>query len=150
MRISEVMTRKVRSVDQHESIERARTLMELRRIHHLVVVDGPRIVGLVSLEMLERGAAEGIARVEDVMSRHVLVASPDLTVKQAAILLRGRTAGALPVVEQDRLVGIVTVSDLLELLGRGAEPPVGTAHRPAPEHRGTNQGARLATAERHR
>src|SRR5204863_2771236 len=132
--------RKVRTIAQHESVARARALMELRRIHLLVVVDGPRIAGLVSSEMLARGAADGIARVEDVMSRNVAVASPDLTVSQAAVLLRGRISGALAVVEQDRLVGIVTVSDLLELLGRGAEPPVATGHRPAPEHRGRNQG----------
>src|SRR4051812_20441531 len=116
MRISDVMTRNVRTIDQQEPIERARTAMQLRRIHHLVVVGGGRIVGLVSSDMLERGEAEGIARVEDVMLRHVPVAAPDLTIKQAANLLRGRTVGALPVLDREQLVGIVTVSDLLNLL----------------------------------
>jgi len=116
MRISEVMSRKVRTIDQHESLEQAKATMALRRIHHLVVMNGRHIVGLVNSEMLERGQAEGIARVEDVMLRHVALCPPRLTIRQAAKLLRRRPAGALPVVEDERLVGIVTVSDLLDLL----------------------------------
>jgi len=150
MRIREVMGRHVRTVDERESIERARTLMELRRIHHLVVVDGRRIVGLVSSEMLQRGEAEGIARVEDVMQRHVPVAAPDLTVRQAANLLRGQTAGALPVVDHEHLVGIVTVSDLLKLLGRGAEGPIATSGLRTIKNRGTKPRVAPATADRHR
>ncbi|MEO7273336.1 MAG: CBS domain-containing protein [Vicinamibacterales bacterium] len=137
MRISEVMTRNVRTVDQHEPIERAAAAMHLGRIHHLVVVHGQRLVGLVSSEMLERGAAEGIARVEDVRLRHVPVAAPDLTISQAANLLRGRTAGALPVVDHEQLVGIITVSDLLGVLGRGAErPPARSRRRTLAGHNG--------------
>ncbi|MEO8077932.1 MAG: CBS domain-containing protein [Acidobacteriota bacterium] len=150
MRVSEVMTGKVQTVDQHERIERARTLMRLRGIHHLVVVEGLRIVGLVSSEMLDRGEAEGIAHVEDIMLRHVLVASPELTITRAAKLLRGRTAGALPVVAHDRLVGIVTVSDLLDLIGRGAAQPVATSRRRTLKVPGKKPRVVVAAADPHR
>ena len=81
------------------------------------------------------GEAAGIARVEDVMFRHVVSGTPDSTIREAANLLRGRTVGALPILEGERLVGIVTISDSLDLLGRGT----GARRRGDPEktgHRG--------------
>jgi len=52
-----------------------------------------------------------------------------MTLRQAANLLRGRTIGCLPVVEGGELVGILTTTDLLELIGRGAEKPVAKGKR---------------------
>jgi acetoin utilization protein AcuB len=52
-----------------------------------------------------------------------------MTVRQAANLLRGRTIGCLPVVEDGAILGIVTTIDLLELIGRGAERPVPKTRR---------------------
>lgn len=112
MRIKDVMSREVLTVDLHEPLERARSAMTLRRVHHLVVVDGRNVVGLVSAELLAWGEAAGIARVEDVMFRHVVSGTPDLTIREAANLLRGRTVGALPILEGERLVGIVTLDDI--------------------------------------
>lgn len=51
------------------------------------------------------------------MVREVATASPETTIRQAANMLRGRTIGCLPVVEDSKLVGIVTVTDLLDLVG---------------------------------
>jgi CBS domain-containing protein len=64
------------------------------------------------------------------MSRHVLTGGPDMTVRQAANLMRGRAEGALPVMAGQRLAGIITVTDLLEVLGGGVD-------RPAPKQRRT-------------
>jgi acetoin utilization protein AcuB len=52
------------------------------------------------------------------MTAPVATAAPDTTVREAANLLRGRHIGCLPIVEDGRLVGIVTVADLLDLLAR--------------------------------
>ncbi len=136
MRIKDVMSRKVLTVDLHEPLERAHAEMTLRRVHHLVVVDGRNVVGLVSADLLAWGEAAGIARVEDVMCRHVVSGTSDLTIREAANLIRGRTVGALPIFEGERLVGIVTISDLLALLGRGAERPVPSSRRSTLRDRG--------------
>ena len=76
MRVKDVMSTKVLTIDLHEPIERARAEMDSRRVHHLVVVDGGRVVGVVTSELLAWGEAEGIARVEDVMFRHVVTGTP--------------------------------------------------------------------------
>src|SRR5690606_25269060 len=62
--------------------------------------------------------------VRDVMSTDVVSAAPATTLRQAANLMRGRTVGSLPVLEGDKVVGLVTVTDLLSQLGRGAVRPV--------------------------
>ena len=127
MRLADIMTTRVERVGLNETPAHARQLMRMRRIHHLVVVDDHQVKGLLTDEDLHGPEAEASATVESLMRRHVATAPPDLTVRKAANLLRGSYLGALPVLERGRLVGIVTASDLLELLGRGAEHPAANA-----------------------
>jgi CBS domain-containing protein len=57
------------------------------------------------------------------MTPHAVSASPSTTISQAATLLRGRSIGCLPIIDKGKLVGIVTVSDLLELLSKSDDGP---------------------------
>jgi CBS-domain-containing membrane protein len=127
MRLSDIMTTRVERVGMNESPTRARTLMRVRRIHHLVVTDDHKVKGLLTDEDLRGPVADASTTVEPLMKTRIATAPADLTVRKAANLLRGSTVGALPVLERGRLVGIVTVSDLLELLGKGAEHPASNA-----------------------
>jgi CBS domain-containing protein len=122
MRLADIMTTRVERVGLNETPAKARTLMRLRRIHHLVVVDDHTVKGLLTDEDLRGPAADASPTVAPLMTAHVATAPSDLTVRKAANLLRGSNTGALPVLERGKLVGIVTVSDLLELLGRGEHP----------------------------
>jgi CBS domain-containing protein len=122
MRVTDVMSSDVRTIDGSESIERARAMMNHAGVHHLVVLHCGRMIGLVSAGRLEVGEAEGILRVEDVMWRHVRCATPETTLPAAATLLREQPSGALPVMKGAQVVGIVTASDLLEVLARGGGP----------------------------
>jgi acetoin utilization protein AcuB len=63
------------------------------------------------------------------MTSPAITCSPDLTLRQAANLLRGRTMGCLPILEDGKIVGIVTTTDLLEMIGTGIERPVPKARR---------------------
>lgn len=139
MRIREFMTLNVQTVPSRESAENAWELMRSHRFHHLVVLRGKELVGIVSDRDLggPRGASLRQGRtVDQLMTPQVVSAEPGTTVKEAANLLRGRSVGCLPVIEGGRLLGIVTVSDLLELLGRGAERPVPKTRRWTLKHRG--------------
>jgi CBS domain-containing protein len=118
MRLDDIMKTNVEIVRPGETLDRAEQRMRRRGIHHLVVVKKNQVVGVVSEAALEARLAEGVATVQDAMFRHVLVASPGTTVTQAARMMRGRPEGALPIFTGKRLVGIVTISDLLDVLGR--------------------------------
>ena len=101
-------------------------LMHERRIRHLPVVDAGRLVGIVSDRDL-RGAAPPIGslpeeqrlqflrerRIAEIMKRDVVTVDPTTPIEEAARLMAARTIGALPVLEGDALVGILTASDLL-------------------------------------
>ena len=145
MRLSEVMSVPVRTIRPEESAEAAWSRMKLHRVHHLVVVDGSRrIAGLLSDRDLggPRGApVRADRKVADLMTSRLVTAGPDEKVRAAANLFRGRRISCLPVVEAGRLVGIVTVTDLLELIGRGAERPVARGKRWTLRHRGQRQAA---------
>jgi acetoin utilization protein AcuB len=123
MRLTEIMTTQVERIRCDDTPKRASALMQMRGIHHLVVVDQHRVVGLLTADDLRKPESVSAPTVETLMTRHVVSAPPDLTVRKAATLLRGSSVGALPVLDRGRLVGIVTVSDLLELIGRGVERP---------------------------
>ena len=63
------------------------------------------------------------------MSAHVVTVTADATIRQAANLMRGRGVGCLAIVADEKPVGIVTITDLLELIGRGVERPIERSKR---------------------
>jgi acetoin utilization protein AcuB len=100
--------------------------MRRKRIRHLVVVANGDVLGVLSER--DAGGKRGSSlraqlTVADLMTAQVTTIPPDATVRKAANLMRGRTIGCLPVLDGRKLVGIVTASDLLELVGRGHARP---------------------------
>ena len=132
MRVAEVMTHGVQTVPPTMPAVDAWELMRRKRIHHLVVTSGSDVVGILSdRDAGGRSGASIRARsnVADLMTTDVVTTEPTAPVRKVANLMRGRTIGCIPVNDGKRLVGIVTVSDLLELLGRGVERPVKVGRR---------------------
>lgn len=124
MTVLDVMTGDVRSVPPTMAAADARALMRREHIHHLVVTQGPDLVGVVSARDLSRrvpGAASKRRTVADVMTRHVVTVDDQATLGRASYVMRGHSIGCLVVLRRGRVVGIVTAADLLGLLGRGAE-----------------------------
>jgi CBS domain-containing protein len=137
MRVRDLMHTKVMTVDQDLGADAAYNLMRLNRIHHLIVTAGPEIVGVLSERDLggkDRQAMRQTHKVLSFMTPYAVKAKPGMTVRQAATLMRGWNIGCLPVVDRGGLVGILTVSDLLDFIAKGGEKaPAGTARKPAPK-----------------
>jgi acetoin utilization protein AcuB len=138
IRLRDIMQKRVEGISAHDSAEAAWNRMRLLRIRHLVVLEGRRVVGVLSdRDVAGRGSLRQVEAVGDVMSEPVVSGHPEMTLRQAANRMRGRSIGCLPVMEGDDLVGIVTTTDLLELLGRGlARVPVTGRGRPTLATRG--------------
>ncbi len=136
MRLQDVMHDKVETITARETADGAWERMRGRRIRHLVVVDGKRVVGVVSERDIRSSSARSGRSVSEVMTAPAATASPHTTLREAANILRGRTIGCLPVVDRERLVGIVTTTDILELIGRGVQRPVPRPGRRVLERRG--------------
>jgi len=119
------MSREVKSVGATTTVGQAKSLMKMNRIRHLLVLDQGDVIGVVSDRDLGGRPGSGDERpLGVVMTENVVTAAPETTVRQAANLLRGRTIGCLPIVDGRKAVGIVTTTDLLDLIGRGSERPV--------------------------
>jgi len=133
MRLQEVMTRDVFSIDVSATPDDAWDLMNRHRVHHLVVVDRNNIVGVISHRDLGGPNGETVRTsytIGELMATNIVTAKPTTKVREAANLMRGNTIGCLPVLDGDTLVGIITVTDLLELLGRGVQRVPTMVERP--------------------
>jgi len=126
MLVQEIMTREVVSALPDTPIREAHALMEGQRIRHLPVVaaGGGALLGIVSDRDLRAvGGAlgrKGVLTPDDplraVMNAPVLTAHPLDPIEEAAAVLRGHRIGALPVLEGEVLVGIVSSVDILGAL----------------------------------
>lgn len=129
MRVQDMMTRRVQTIGVTESVSAAVERMRRSRIRHLVVMHDGKPAGIVSSGDVRALDPVRDRRVDEIMTTPAVTATPDMTMRKAANLLRGRSIGCLPVVEDGTLVGIVTTSDLLERIGRGVEHPVSRGKR---------------------
>ncbi len=126
------MTSRLCTVKPHDSVARARAILEEHRINQLPVVKDGILVGIVTdrdlrdavssvaIAAQQAGAVEAAPRtadeipVETVMARHVITLAPHSTMTSAAELMRRERIGSVPIVDGQTLVGLVTRSDILQ------------------------------------
>ena len=151
MRLREIMKTKVETITSSEPAATAFERLRANRIRHLVVTHGQQVVGVLSDRDLARRASDRVGQsVEEAMTSPVVTATPDTTLRQAANLMRGHAIGCIPIVADHRLAGIVTVTDLLELIGRGVERPMTKAPRWVMKDRGPRRKPAFGAANRGR
>ena len=128
MLVRDRMTTPVTSVAPKTSIHDALALMKEKGIRRLPVVKGRALVGIVTWTDLMRASPSPAttlsvwevpyllmkAPVSEVMTREVITTSPGATVEEVAVLMRQHKIGGVPVVEDGRLVGIITESDVFD------------------------------------
>jgi CBS domain-containing protein len=127
-RVSEVMQTEVATLAPDERLDLADDVMALGRVRHMPVIEGERLVGLVSqrdllaasltkvleFEPQQRRAFMRSVQVNEVMTRDVVTATAETTLADAARRMLERRIGCLPVVAPDgTLIGLVTEVDLL-------------------------------------
>jgi CBS-domain-containing membrane protein len=126
--VGDWMSEAVLAVETFDSINIARQLMAKHRINQLPVLEGDKVVGIVTDRdirdayptsmAINRG--EAIDRfadsitVEEVMTHNVFTVGPETSLLIAVELLRRHRIGSLPVVKKQKLVGIITRSDILD------------------------------------
>lgn len=129
--ISQIMTRKVVTITTKDDLVTAEELFKKHRIRHIPVVKEDTILGMLSYTDLMRiSFADAIDEdefevdtmvynmfsIEQVMVKDVVSVPPTATVKEVAQFLALKEFHALPVVEDSKLVGIVTTTDLIRYL----------------------------------
>lgn len=118
MKISEIMTDKVISIDKDEPVAAAARLLKRHNIGSLPVTDSEmRLRGIVTdrdivLRCLASDADPRTTKVSEVMSRGIITASPGDVVEAAVKSMSQDQVRRLPVIEDGHLVGMVTLCDM--------------------------------------
>lgn len=130
LKVDDLMTKKVFSLQEHDNLQTARSIMNLGRIRHIPIVNNEeRFVGLLTHRDLLSVTISKLADIEDevqneidasipvheIMRRDVTTISPDVDLREAAEILLQHKYGCLPVVTNEKLVGILTEADFLKL-----------------------------------
>lgn len=129
MLVEEIMSREIATLAPDNSIREAMALMKERGIRHLPIVDGTRLAGIISERDIKAAAPsilQGDAAWEEaewlqspvrrIMRENPVIVHPLDSVADAAHLMYQHKIGCLPVVSRDKLVGIVTETDILRCL----------------------------------
>lgn len=136
------MSAPVTTVPHEASLLEAALTLRRTGFRHLPIVNGETLVGLVSDRDVARFAPSMLSKISPddynatfentplsrVMTRNPVTVTPTTPLHEAVKLLHVRKLGCLPVVEGEKLVGIITVSDMLGFLHR-----LITREAPAPE-----------------
>jgi acetoin utilization protein AcuB len=122
MRLQDIMRTDVKTVGMTAAGDAAWALMREARIRHLVVLERGTVRGVISERDLGGARGSSVRKnhtVAELMTEDPFCVTSKTTIREAANLMRGRSIGCLPVVDGKKVVGIVTVTDMLELIGRG-------------------------------
>jgi acetoin utilization protein AcuB len=133
MKVRELMTGGLVCVTPETPVVEARQTMITQRIRHLLVTEDRRLLGIVtdrdirlnlpsqatSLSVWEMNYLLARLTVGEVMTKSVIIIGPDREARDAARLMIEHKIGALPVVDDDHLIGIVTETDILRAFAQG-------------------------------
>ncbi len=133
--VRDLMSRTLITLGRNDTLSIADNVMQADRIRHMPVLnDDGSLVGIVSQRdlfhsALVRALGFGSAAkkkmldsilVKEVMATEVVTTTPDTLLREAARVMTERKIGCLPVVDDDRLVGILTEGDFVAIAARSA------------------------------
>lgn len=131
MHVGRVMQTNLVTVPPDTSLLKAQKLIDEKKIAHLLVVDrNKKLLGLVSDRDLKRSWASSATTLskhelnyllnqltlEAIMAKRIIAVSPGTTIERAAHFMQENRISALPVMDQNELVGIITTTDVMRVL----------------------------------
>ncbi len=129
--ISAIMTKNVITLNSNDDLDTAERLFKKNKIRHIPVVTGKKVIGMLSLtDLLRISFADGVGEdeesvetivynmftIEQVMAKNLVSVSSSTTIKEVAELLSKKEFHAIPVIDNEELIGIVTTTDLINYL----------------------------------
>lgn len=130
MQVSEWMSKPVLTITPQESVREARERMLMYRVNQLLVVVDDKLIGIITDRDVREAYPSSVQEIRgkevdtfseahgvtEVMTVQMITTSPQASIREAAKRMRKQRIGALPVLEEDKLVGIITRSDLLDAM----------------------------------
>lgn len=129
--VSSIMTKDVITLNRKDNLETAEAIFKKNNIRHIPVISGDEIIGMLSYtDLLRISFADAVYddeeevdtivynmfTIEQVMAKSLISVNSNTTIKEVAEILAKKEFHALPVVDNNKLVGIVTTTDLIQYL----------------------------------
>ncbi|HIP92114.1 MAG TPA: CBS domain-containing protein [Thermotoga sp.] len=129
MLVKDIMTRNLITIDPETSFTNALKIMRENKIRRLPVLEGKKLVGIVTekdilyaspskattLDVWELHYLLNKLKVKEIMTKNVITVQEDTPIEEAARIMVDNKIGALPVLKEDELVGIVTETDIFKI-----------------------------------
>jgi len=123
--VNDIMKKNVISIDSSMTVRDAAKMMDDASIGAIVVIENGIAIGIITeRDVTRRIVAKGkplTTNVKEVMSSPLIVVNPDDSVWEAAQLMKTRKIHRLPAVKNNRLVGMLTTSDIVRLCSIGSD-----------------------------
>lgn len=117
MKVQDIMTKCVVSLNAEDNVERAAQLMRKHNIGAIPVCNGDKVIGIVTdRDIAIRSSAEGQnsqkQTVREIMSSNPVVGDPNMDIEDASRIMSERQIRRLPIMESNNLVGVVSLGDI--------------------------------------
>ncbi len=112
MKVSQIM-RKAVVIDDHILVRDAAKIMSKKDIGSLIIVKDSKVKGIITERDVMRNIKKINSKVKQVMSTKVLTTSPDEDLSEVANLMTAHKIKRVPVVDKEKLVGVITITDVL-------------------------------------
>ncbi|HEY1267607.1 MAG TPA: CBS domain-containing protein [Candidatus Binatia bacterium] len=124
MKVSDILSTKGRnvwSIEPGASVFDAMKLMAEKGVGALMVREGERVAGVISerdyaRKVILEGRSSPTTQVREIMTAHVLYAGPEQTIEECMAVMTDKRVRHLPVLEQGRLIGVISIGDLVKAI----------------------------------
>ena len=127
MKVHKIMVTDLVTLHVDEELSLASDIMNLARIRHLPIVEGDRLVGIISQRDLFKASLASVmgynyaetrdhlksVAIREAMVKEVITVEPDTEIQEAGKIMLEKKIGCLPVIQDGRLVGMLTETDIL-------------------------------------
>lgn len=114
IRAKDMMTKDVVTIGKDSSVLDASKLLTSRSVSSLVVIENGKPVAVVSERDIIQGVLSKKAKAKEIMNKDFLVIPPDTTFYEVTKMLREKNISRFPVVDNNKLIGIITETDIVE------------------------------------
>ncbi|MCM3610086.1 CBS domain-containing protein [Planococcus sp. MERTA32b] len=116
MKIADIMTKEVDTCTPQSSLQEAAAKMKEINVGSIPVIDNDKLVGIITdRDIVIRGIADNVSldtAVSEILSENMVTGNKDMSVEDAAELMADHQIRRLPIVDNDKVVGIVSLGDI--------------------------------------
>ena len=119
IKVIDAMTKKPVSVTQDDTIRNCTQLMLDRHVGSLLVKEGEKLLGFLTerdlVRMISMGVDPNTTRVKQIMTKKIVAISPEKDIYDAIVLMNKENVRRLPVIINNKIIGLITVRDILTI-----------------------------------